>query len=322
MRKLDVRVDVTSAVGTGEPLEVAVTVVLPARGLPAPTIAMFAFPGGGYNRHYYDLQLPDGYSQAEYHAAHGFAFVACDHLGVGDSSVPAKLLDYPAVARANAAASTWVLEQLCAGSLDSVGQVPISTAVGMGQSFGGFILTIGEGTAPVFDGVAMLGWSGIETQPPWSPDIDFAALLSGSAGNGLDHPMRKTFHAPDVPDEIVIADMTKKPGGMGSEAPWSADHSPGGPVLQDPARGPLGPGVVATEAAAITTPVFIGAGDIDVLADAHTEPTAYPSSRDVTVCVFPQMGHMHNFATTHVDLWNRLESWATTVAASGRAHLR
>ena len=57
LRKLDVRVDVTSPVNTGEPLEVAVTVVLPAPNLPAPTTAMFAFPGGGYNRRYYDLPL-------------------------------------------------------------------------------------------------------------------------------------------------------------------------------------------------------------------------------------------------------------------------
>ena len=260
----------------------------------------------------------DGYSQAEHHAAHGFAFVACDHLGVGDSSVPPRLSTTPRSHGPTQPASTWVLEQLRAGTWSIGRQVPITTAVGMGQSFGGFILTIGEGTTPVFDGVALLGWSGIETQPPWPPDVDFAALLSGSAGNGLEHPMRKTFHAPDVPDEIVIADMTKKAGGMGSEALWSADHSPGGPALEDPARGPLGPGVVAAEAAAIATPVFIGAGDIDVLADAHSEPVAYPSSRDVTVCVFPRMGHMHNFATTRVDLWNRLESWATAVAASGR----
>lgn len=86
----------------------------------------------------------------------------------------------------------------------------------------------------------------------------------------------------------------------------------------DSSRGPLGPGVVAVEAAAITTPVFIGVGDIDVVADAHAEPAAYPASRDVTVCVFPHMAHMHNFAPSRRALWDRLAAWATTVAA-GRA---
>jgi pimeloyl-ACP methyl ester carboxylesterase len=316
VRKLHIRADVTEAVGTGETLEIAMTVVLPDPDAPPPTVAMFGFPGGGYSRSYYDLQIAADYSQAEHHAAQGFAFVACDHLGVGDSSVPSRPLDFVSVARANAAAAKAALAQLRAGTIGPGARAPIDTAVGMGQSFGGFILTIGEGRDPVFDGVALLGWSGIETQPPWPPEVDLAALLAGTAGNGLDHPMRNVFHASDVPDEIVIADMTKKSGGMGSEAPWSTDHSPGGPALEDTSRGPLGPGVVAGEAAAITTPVFVGAGDIDVVADAHAEPAAYPSSRDVTVCVFPNMAHMHNFATTRQALWDRLAEWARTVAAT------
>jgi hypothetical protein len=160
-----------------------------------------------------------------------------------------------------------------------------------------------------------------ETNParpfaPWPADVDFAALIAGPAGHGLTHPMRRVFHAPDVPDNIVIADMTKKPGSMGPEAPWSTDYSPGGPALQsDPGRGPLGPGVVATESAAITTPVFIAAGDIDVVGDPRAEPRAYPSSRDITVCMFPRMGHMHNFATTRLALWDGLAAWTHTVVA-------
>jgi alpha-beta hydrolase superfamily lysophospholipase len=316
MRKLDIRVDVTEAVGTGEALELAMTVVLPPTDAPPPTTAMFAFPGGGYCRSYYDLPLEGGYSQAEYHAEQGFVFVACDHLGVGGSSVPTRNLDYVAVARANAAASSWVIGALRAGTLVSSVRAPITATVGMGQSFGGFILTIGEGRSPVFDGVALLGWSGIETIPPWPADVDLAAIAAGTAGNGLDHPMRRVFHATDVPDEIVIADMTKRPGNMGSSAPWSTAYSPGGPSLVDNTRGPLGPGVVAVEAAAIATPVFIAAGDIDVVADPLAEPSAYRSSRDVTVCVFPHMAHMHNFATTRTALWDRLAAWASIVAAT------
>ena len=46
MQKVDIRVDVTEAVGTGETLEVAMTVILPPPDLPPPTMAMFGFPGG------------------------------------------------------------------------------------------------------------------------------------------------------------------------------------------------------------------------------------------------------------------------------------
>lgn len=317
MNKLDVRIDVTAAVATGERLEIAATVVL---GEPAPSngIALFAYPGGGYNRRYYDLQLDEGpgYSQAEYHASSGFVFVALDHLGVGDSSVPTKALDYEAVARGNTSAAGEIFNRLCDGRLvRDLPPIPLTTKVAMGQSFGGFMLTIAQGREPFFDGVALLGWSGIETQPPWPKDVSIEALMSGNAGNGLDHPMRPMFHCDDVPESIVIADMTKKPGGVGSEAPWSTDFSPGGPALST-TRGPLGPGVVADEAAAIEVPVLVATGEVDVVAEPRAEPMAYTASPDVTVAVFQRMAHMHNFATTRALLWNRLSWWARTVAAA------
>jgi hypothetical protein len=183
----------------------------------------------------------------------------------------------------------------------------------MGQSFGGFVLTIGQAIAPVFDGVAFLGWSGIETVPPWPDGVDLAAMMAGTAGDGLDHPMRPTFHYHDVPEEIVVADMTKVPGSAGSSAPWGAAHSPGGPALATD-RGPLGPGVVAAEAAAISVPVLVACGEIDVVADPWAETGAYRSSHDVTVCVLRRMAHMHNFASTRRHLWDRLDQWATTVS--------
>ena len=63
---------------------IAATVFLPEPMPAAPTV-MFALPGGGYSRGYFDLHFPghDGYSQAEHHVARGAVFVAMDHLGVG-----------------------------------------------------------------------------------------------------------------------------------------------------------------------------------------------------------------------------------------------
>ncbi len=45
-----------------------------------------------------------------------------------------------------------------------------------------------------------------------------------------------------------------------------------------PERGPLGPGVVTREAAAIDVPVFIANGEIDTAPDPRAEPVAYGSS--------------------------------------------
>ena len=71
--------------------------------------------------------------------------------------------------------------------------------------------------------------------------------------------------------------------------------------------------MVADESAAITVPVFVGCGEIDVVGDPWSEPTAYRGYRDVTVAVFERMAHMHNFASTRMQLWEQLASWADAV---------
>ncbi len=316
VRRVDLRLDVGAAVPSGEDLHVAVTVVLadPDRLAERPVV-YFGYPGGGYSRHYYDLQPQgyDGYSQAEFHAVAGDIFVCCDHLGVGDSDVPTEALDFEAVGRANAAAAREALRRLSTGELHpDYGPVQPACAIGLGQSYGGFVLTIGQSADPVFDAVAMLGWSGIQTLPPWPPDVDLAAVASGTAGDGMDHPMRRWFHHDDEPADLVVMDMARPAGTMGSTKAWGANNAPGGPAVA--VRNPLEPGVVAVEAAGIGAPVLVACGEIDVVGDPWSEPSAYRSSHDVTVCVFSKMAHMHNFAPTREHLWRRLRAWAVVVA--------
>src|SRR3954447_11219619 len=49
---------------------------------------VFAFPGGGYNRRYFDLRHPAlaGDTQAEWHARHGMVFLTLYPYGGGDST--------------------------------------------------------------------------------------------------------------------------------------------------------------------------------------------------------------------------------------------
>src|SRR5271165_4950148 len=88
-RKAELRIDVTSALPLAGPLTMAASVYLPDPATVAsPPVVMFASPGGGYSRGYFDLQFDGrpGYSQAQYHAAQGMIVVAYDHLGVGEST--------------------------------------------------------------------------------------------------------------------------------------------------------------------------------------------------------------------------------------------
>ena len=323
--RAEVRVDVSAAAGTGERLAAAASVLVPDGVSEA--VVLFGFPGGGYNRHYYDLHPdldlgpdldpgaggPGTYSQAAHHTGHGIVFAACDHLGVGDSDTPQVGLDLAAVGRADAALATVVRQRLTDGTLaEGIGPIRVRAAIGIGQSYGGLVLTTAQARTPVFDGVAFLGWSGVQTLPPWSSQHTLADVLALRAGNGLDHPARRTFHHPDVPEPIVVADLTKLPTG-GSAARWSTRYLPGGPAVA--AHNPLARGIVAEDAAAITVPVFVGTGEIDVVPDLRAEAAAYPGSSDLTLVEFARMAHMHNFASTRQRLWRRLEAWAGTVAA-------
>src|SRR5690606_38876409 len=236
-------------------------------------IVWFAWPGGGYTRRYYDLQLPGrtGYSQAEHLVARGAVLVACDHVGVGDSAIPEGAFDHSEIARTSAAAARIVVDRLRAGALDHrLPALPNLFPVAMGQSYGGLLLTFLQAEHRLFQGVAMLGWSAIGTRVKdnsGAKDVPRPADMQGlrELNEGLSHPYRRSFHFDDVPEDIVAEDMRGYPARIGVPVPaWAAVHMPGGPRLA-PLRGPLEPGVVAEEAASIDVPVFVAAGEIDAI---------------------------------------------------------
>jgi pimeloyl-ACP methyl ester carboxylesterase len=123
------------------------------------------------------------------------------------------------------------------------------------------------------------------------------------------------FHYDDEPADLVAADMIEFPTRRGQMPEW------GTPTIPPCAMSMLSPGAVAPEAASITAPVFVGAGERDVCPDPWSEPQAYKAATDVTVYICPRMSHMHNFASTREMFWARLYGWAETLRgrASGRS---
>lgn len=87
--RADLVVDVSGSCDIAGRLRVAATVFLPRPdALAAGATVVYALPGGGYSRGYFDMHFPGraGYSQAEHHVSAGLVMVAIDHLGVGQSS--------------------------------------------------------------------------------------------------------------------------------------------------------------------------------------------------------------------------------------------
>lgn len=332
----DLTIDVTEAAGLGEPLRTRVTVVLPdPSALSDPPIVCFGFPGGGYGRGYFTFDMPGatGGGQAGWHAQRGWIFVACDHLNVGESDAPSDptTLSFEVVAAANHATVTEVMRQLEAGEVAD-GFPPVHGAVklGIGQSMGGCFTIVQQGQHATYDGIGILGYSGIQTvlwMPPGTPDPGAMFVPRGSqvlvvtAADAAEQTPQFAvddsglpgtapgFHYDDVPRDIVEADMLGFPARDAGVPPWGSATIPACAVSM------LSPGVVAPEAAVVSVPVFVGTGERDVVPDPRAEPRAYARSPDVTVSICPRMSHMHNFASTRERFWQRIHSWGTSVAA-------
>lgn len=337
---IDLRLDVTTEAAVGGPAELAITVHLPeAEAIATRPVVAFGFPGGGYNRHYYAMDLPDwpAGGQARWHTDRGWVFVAIDHLHVGDSTLfEPDLLTMEQITRANQAAVAHVLAALAAGTVGGLPAITDPFTVGIGQSMGGCFLVVHQGQLRSFDAVAILGYSAVHTlvpsRPgtpnlpmPWmvrgsfphnpiilNPEV-MEALMAVSSGADLanavgeqEHMWTWAFHHDDEPRDVVRQDMDAL---SGAPLPaWRSATTPACAILG------VAPGAVATEAAAINVPVFLGMGVQDVIVDPEREPAAYKSSPEVVFARFPQMAHMHNFAPTREQLWTRLHRWVGGLA--------
>lgn len=328
MRTVDIRIDDLPGGN-----HVAASVFLPEPDhLPADPIVMFASPGGGYARGYFDLHLPGrtGYSQAEHHAARGIVLVAYDHPGVGASGLAGlETMTMESIAAANDGAVREIARRLQAGTLAD-GFPPIETRarIGIGQSMGGGVTIIMQGRHRTFDAIAALGYSAIHTVLPQrsAEDVDRAKAifqftretdvraLSVARTSALVPDFIYPFHWEDVPAEVVEADLGSGFPVRTPMPPWASATIPNCVAAM------MAPGFVKEEAALIDAPVLMAFGRRDVSPNPHQEPSAFPMSRDVSLYVVRQMAHMHNFASTRQLLWERIADWAEMVARDLRRH--
>ncbi len=342
---IELTIDVTAAAGLGMAAHTAVSVFLPDGPLADPPIVCFAFPGGGYNRHYYSFDMPDsgGGGEAGFHCDRGWIVVACDHLGFGQSTVPeGNALDLDNIAAANDATVREVMARIEAGTLaPHLPPLADATKLAFGQSMGGCFTVVAQGNHATFDGIAVLGYSAIHTivptRPglppaawPWisrrdrldSPRVMNAAAMAAAdgaklgdaaalaaAGAGGEHPFQWSFHYDDEPADIVAWDMAASAGLADPLPSWRSATTPPCGIYM------VAPGAVALEAASVLVPVLVAVGERDVVPDPRAEPKAFQSAPDVTVFVCPRMAHMHNFARTRRLFWQRLHSWGEGVAA-------
>jgi hypothetical protein len=326
VKQVELKIDVSDAVRMRSPQTVAGTAFLPEQPLSNPPIVIFAAPGGGYSRRYFDMHFAgrSGYSEAQYHAGRGIIFIAQDHLGVGDSSVDCiEELTVEHIADGAHAFVRATLERLRAGSLSrDFAAIEQPFVVGIGQSMGAGITMIMQGRHRTFDAIAPLGISAIHTMLPqrtleaaraardvfrFSRQTPLDQLVVKSSAAGI-ADFVYPFHWDDEPEDIRKADM-------GGGYPIRQRVPPfGSATVPRCAVAMNSPGFFTPEVSLVDVPVLMAYGERDVSADMRREPTAFINCNDVSVFIVPRMAHMHNFADTRELLWQRVADWAEMMA--------
>lgn len=320
MQRIERRIDVTEAAGLDQRMEMAVTLYLPDPALlPEQPVVIFACPGGGYSRRYFELDFAGhkGYNEAQWHVARGTIYVSVDHVGVGESIIPdLSRISFQTLAATHNACARQILDDLCAGKVTEDFPAVSAFAVGMGQSMGGGITILAQGRFSTFDAIAPCGVSAIHTALPQRDKSAFDhgirrfdAVAEGRVSSHLEHNHEGVdylyaFHWEDVPSDILHEDMK---GGYPIR-----ESSPdfGSLTIPHCAVQMMLPGAFAEEAAQVRVPVLIGNGERDTCPDPHAEAGAYKNSTDITVFIVSTMAHMHNFASTRERLWQRLHDWS------------
>lgn len=297
------------------PLQLAVDVIAPQNPRP---VSFVCLPGGGMNRHYFDLRAPgdDSYSFAAQMAARGFISVLIDSLGVGQSSRPADsyALTAELVAQANARVTQVVVDRIRNGRINNTLQaIPQVKTFGVGHSMGALLTIVQQAQTRQHAGIAVLGFS-TRGLPEYLP-AEARELAKDPAALRRELPRlaRNLFreHYPVIgrteDGAALYAGKSAEPAGI--EAIKVARDA----LLPVPAFQSMLPGNVAPEASRIDVPVFVGLGERDMAGPPLEAPKAFTASPAVTFALLPDAGHSHFLFAARRELFDGLGRWASTL---------
>jgi pimeloyl-ACP methyl ester carboxylesterase len=295
-------------------LRIAVEIRMPAPSAMRP-VALVCLPGGGMNRHYFDLSAKDGksdamsFSFARQMAARGFIVVMMDYLGIGGSDRPADgyALTPEVLAQAGAHALDQVLNDLRS-------QVSGLTSIGVGHSMGAMMTVLQQAKYRQHSALALLGFSTRGLPEYLIPAARELALSDRAAVREcLVELARKTFFEPyplikpSAQANSLYAGSKADPRASSIIKP-ATDH-----MLPVPAFMSMLPGNVAPEAAQIDVPVFLGLGELDIAGPPNEIPAAFPASPAVSLHIWPATGHSHFLFPARTELLEQIADWAGKV---------
>ena len=323
-RRFGWRFDVSDALELPGAHEIAVDAVVPADAAEASRRPILCcLPGGSLSRRYYDLEV-DGdrsYSFAEFMAGRGFASVALDHLGTGESSrlVDGAVLDPDAIARANQSALDQALSRLrVADAEPGLPALAARATIGVGHSMGSCLTVVQQALHAPHAALVLFSFTA-QGLPHYLTDAEkrFAGDPDGARAS-LAALVQARFGTP----------TPGAPRGEGSDGAFGVGTAPEAArrALQaaatNLAAGPgllsMIPGAYAREAAAVRVPVFLAVGDHDLHGAEHAS-AEFPAAPELVAYTLPDAWHCHHVANTRERLWARVAAWIGEVASDPAA---
>jgi pimeloyl-ACP methyl ester carboxylesterase len=299
------------------PLEMAVDIHFP-RQLVEPAVMLVCLPGGGTNRCFFDLQPPESqrdgsFSFARYMTARGFIVALVDHLGVGESSRPKDgyALSSDVLSQAADHVHGAIRAQLQAHYGDAFAH-PCS--VGVGHSMGAMITVLQQAQHHTHQAIVLLGFStrGLPEyvpQPLHALTGDPVALRAQLATHAR-HMFKEPYPRLQPTAESRTMFASDRADARGVAALKVAGNEP---LLPVPSFHAILPGNVASEAASIDVPVFLGVGDQDIVGPPGELSRAFQRSSAVASYVMPNTGHCHFLFASRFALFEAIAAWTRLV---------
>jgi pimeloyl-ACP methyl ester carboxylesterase len=314
MRYIAVKIDVTDAlpqdVTDGALVEIAAWIFPPNPwAAPATPSTITLLNGGTYDKRYFHFEVPgrEGYSAAEALAEHGHLVILPDHLGISDSS---KLPDQKKATRriaalANHVAVSEIYRRLKTGTLDpSIPGMPRFVKAGGGHSMGGCQSLAQQAEFETYERLLILGFTAIGVHADVNGErIPMEEVTRGPKDDYIftqhrDLAKTAAFHWVDLPDDVL-----------------EVDDQLSTPVPREIAVASVSMGIASEDASKIKVPVYICLGEKDVSPRPYDEPHYYTSSFDVTLHILPRSGHCQSFASTRMEMIDRIDGWLRSLSA-------
>jgi pimeloyl-ACP methyl ester carboxylesterase len=243
-----------------------------------PHALIVAVPGGTYTGSYFDADPAHGF--AGYAASRGYAVLALDTLGTGDSERPANGDEITPELAASAVAQA---------TAEAASRLGVSTVIGCGHSLGGWLVLRAQQLTRCFTGVALLGYSPGWTSLPGAAGLSDNEVLARF--QAIDQELWSGSYIP-FPRHDAVGDYAEVPRGLALAF--------GLPDRASPA------------AATLDVPLFLGFGE-DEPFRPRTERPAYPVCPEVTGFVLPGSGHCHYGSPHQTQLHAEMLAWIRTI---------